>query len=422
MTAHRRLTLAAVVTLIIAAGLPAALASPDGAMRQTEAPKQAPKHATKQAAKRPAAAPQVDATIRQADAARESGELEEAVTLYQKALSARPRWTEGWWYLGTTLYELEDWPGARRAFDRLLRLDTDHGAAVAFRGLCEFRMGDYPEALESLLRSKALGVSGNPELGSVARFHAGLTMTRLGQFELALNTLGEFALEGNDSPQIIEAMGLPTLRLRLLPSEVPPHQREMVMMAGRASYFMAMRLAPAARTAFEELTLRYPDAPNVHYAFGVFLMTDDPDRAIREFQRELKTQPGHATAHIQIAYEYVKRGDYTSARPHATQAVTLAPTDFVAYRLIGQIQLETDEVDAAIASLEQSRTLEPNSPSVRFTLAKAYQRAGRTADAERERAEFTRLDRLARLQRSGVSDVGGLVDKVGGSPPGRENP
>jgi tetratricopeptide (TPR) repeat protein len=414
----RRTTLAVVVALGTCAGSPVAVASPAEVTAQAAAPKQVPR----QPPKRPAAAPRVDETIRQADAAREAGELEEAVGLYQKALSARPRWIEGWWYLGTTLYELEDWPGARRAFERLLRLDNDNGAAVAFKGLCDFRMGDYPEALESLLRAKALGVSGNAEVGSVARFHAGLTMTRLGQFELALNTLGEFALEGNDSPQIIEAMGLPTLRLRLLPSEVPAHQREMVMMAGRASYFMAMRFAPAARTAFEELTLRYPDAPNVHYAFGVFLMTDDPDRAIREFQRELKTQPGHATAHIQIAYEYVKRGDYASARPHATQAVTLAPTDFVAHRLMGQVQLETDEVEAAIASLEQSRTLEPNSPSVRFTLAKAYQRAGRQADADRERAEFTRLDRLARLQRSGVSDVGGLVDKVGEPPSRRPNP
>jgi tetratricopeptide (TPR) repeat protein len=363
----------------------------------------------------PQAAPAIDATITKADAARDAGEFEEAVELYRKALAARPRWVEGWWNLGTTLYEIEEWAEAKKAFDRLLRLEKEHGAALAFRGLCEFKLADYPAALESLLQSKALGVSGNAELGSVARFHAGVTMTRLGQFELALNTLGEFALEGNDGPQIIEALGIPTLRMQLLPSEVPPHQREMVMMAGRASYFMAMRLAPAARTAFEELTLRYPDVPNVHYAFGVFLLTDDPDRALRQFERELKLQPGHSNALIQMAGEYVKRGDYESARPHAERAVHLAPTDFIPHRLMGQILLETDDVPGAIAALEQSRKLEPNSPSVRFTLAKAYQRAGRADDAERERAEFTRLDRLARLQRSGVSAVGGVIDPP--SPP-----
>ncbi|MGI8672795.1 MAG: tetratricopeptide repeat protein [Luteitalea sp.] len=346
-----------------------------------------------------------------ANAAREAGDLETAVVLYRQIVAHAPRQAEAWWYLGTSLYELERWADARAAFDRLVRVDAANGAATAFRGLCAFHLAQYPAALDDLMRAKALGVSGNAEIGSVARFHAGLVMTRLGQFELALNTIGEFALEGNDAPQVIEALGIATLRLPLLPAELPAEQRQMVMMAGRASYFMATRLAPAARTAFEELILRYPDAPNVHYAFGVFSMTDDPDRAIREFQRELTIQPGHATSLIQIAYEYIKRGDMASARPHAERAVQLAPTDFVAHRLIGQIQLDAGETVAAIAALEQSRQLEPNSPGVYFTLAKAYARAGREADAEKARAEFTRLDRLARLQRNGVTAVGGVMDR-----------
>ena len=349
------------------------------------------------------------ATLTKANKAREEGDLEGAVDLYRQVVKASPRQMDAWWYLGTSLYELERWADARAAFDRVVRLDKTNGAALAFRGLCTFKQGVYAEALDDLLQAKALGVSGNAEVGSVARFHAGLAMARLGKFELALNTIGEFALEGNDSPQIIEALGVATLRMPLLPSEVPPEKREMVLMAGRGSYFMAMRLAPAARTAFEELALRYPDVPNVHYAFGVFLMSDDPDRALKEFDRELSVQPSHATSHIQMAFEYIRRGDYESARPHADKAVTLAPTDFIAHRLVGQIQLETGDVPAAIASLEQSRQLEPNSPTVYFTLAKAYARAGREADAEKARAEFTRLDRLSRLQRNGITAVGGMT-------------
>jgi thioredoxin-like negative regulator of GroEL len=51
--------------------------------------------------------------------------------------------------------------------------------------------------------------------------------------------------------------------------------------------------------------------------------------------------------------------------------------------------------------------LAPESPEMRFALARAYQRAGRTDDATRERAEFLRLDRAARAARSGVQSVGG---------------
>ena len=48
----------------------------------------------------------------------------------------------------------------------------------------------------------------------------------------------------------------------------------------------------------------------------------------------------------------------------------------------------------------------PESPGLHFTLARAYQRAGRLEDAARERAEFTRLDRLARTQKSGAQSWG----------------
>jgi hypothetical protein len=51
--------------------------------------------------------------------------------------------------------------------------------------------------------------------------------------------------------------------------------------------------------------------------------------------------------------------------------------------------------------------LAPDSPGLHFSLARAYQRAGRAEDAAREREEFTRLDRLARTQRSGAQSVGG---------------
>jgi hypothetical protein len=49
----------------------------------------------------------------------------------------------------------------------------------------------------------------------------------------------------------------------------------------------------------------------------------------------------------------------------------------------------------------------PESPGLYFTIARAYQRAGRLEDAERAREEFIRLDRLARTQKSGPQSVGG---------------
>src|SRR5256712_2207768 len=166
-------------------------------------------------------------------------------------------------------------------------------------------------------------------------------MTRIEQYEQALETLGEFASEGDDNPRVIEAMGLATLRMPLLPIEAPPERREMVLMAGRASYMMATRNTAASEKAFEALASRYPETQNVHYAYGVFLLQEQPDKAIEEFKRELDLQPGHPWSLMQIAYEYLKRGDAPSALTWAQQAVAAAPNAFPAHKALGQALLET---------------------------------------------------------------------------------
>ena len=85
--------------------------------------------------------------------------------------------------------------------------------------------------------------------------------------------------------------------------------------------------------------------------------------------------------------------------PYAMQAVRLAPRDFLARKALGQVKLQTGDLAGAIMELEKARALEPSSPSVRYQLSRAYQRAGRTEDASRERAEFTRLEAIQQKQR-----------------------
>jgi tetratricopeptide (TPR) repeat protein len=180
------------------------------------------------------------------------------------------------------------------------------------------------------------------------------------------------------------------------------------MLAGRASYFAAARLYTAGQKAFEELVSRYPDTPHVHYAFGVFLTAEQPDKAIEQYQEELKVSPRHPWAKMQLAFEYIKRQDMEKARPFAEQAVEEAPNVFVAHRALGQVLLETGDVEGAVREYEAGVKLAPESPSMHFALARAYRRAGRTADADREQKEFARLDRLLRAQRTGEQSVGGI--------------
>jgi tetratricopeptide (TPR) repeat protein len=348
-----------------------------------------------------------DRLLAAATEAREAQRWEEAIELYSKVIKLKPAYVEGYWYQGTSYYSLDNFPQCRETFRKVVRLAPKNGAAYAFLGLCEFGVKDYDRSLQHLLQSRILGVGDTKELGSVARYHAAVLMTRMEQYEQALETLGEFAGEGDDNPRVIEAMGLATLRMPLLPIEAPPDRREMVLMAGRASYLMAMRNTAASEKAFEALAARYPETQNVHYAYGVFLLQEKPDKAIEEFKRELELQPGHPWSLMQVAYEYLKRGDAQTGLTWSQQAVAAAPNAFPARKALGQALLDTGDVDGAIRELLVGIKLAPESPGLHFQLARAYQRAGRADDATRERDEFTRLDRLARTQRSGAQSVGG---------------
>jgi tetratricopeptide (TPR) repeat protein len=354
-----------------------------------------------------------------AEAARQAGHLDEAVPLYQKALAIKPAWPEGLWGLGTSLYELEQFDPARDAFRRYLAIDDKNGTGWALKGLCEYRLKNYDTALSDLLLARARGVTAGRQVSEVARYHTAVLSTRVERYEQALSILSDFALEGNEAPRVIEAMGIATLRLPVLPEELPGEKREIVMMAGRARYFQAARMGAAAQNAFEELINRFPESPYVHYSYGVYLLSEQPDAAIEEFKRELKVAPQNMWAKTQIAFALIRRGDFEAAKPWAQEAVSAAPTEFVARNALGQVLLETGDVDGAIRELETGVKLASDSPAMHFALARAYRRANRTADADREQAEFTRLDRMVRATRTGAASIGGIdTESSPGSSPG----
>jgi tetratricopeptide (TPR) repeat protein len=340
-----------------------------------------------------------DGLKRQAEDARAARQIDAAIAFYQQALALQPSWTEGHWALGTIYYDADRHRECRDAFAQVVEREPSHGAAWAFRGLCEFKLQEYGPALEHLNRAKQLGVGDAPEFQAVVGYHRAILLARAEEFERAFDIDAAFIRGGNTGPEILEALGIAMLRLPRLPSELTPDQRNMVLLAGRAGAFsIGMEREAAART-FAELVSNYSDAPNVHFVYGNFLASDHPAEALEQFKLELTRSPSNAHARVQIAQELIKQGDFEAATPYAAEAAKLAPKNFLARKTLGQIKLQAGDARGAVVELEAAKALQPSSPSVRFQLARAYQRAGRAEDANRERAEFTRLEALQQKQR-----------------------
>jgi tetratricopeptide (TPR) repeat protein len=345
-----------------------------------------------------AAAPpsQFDRVAKRAAAAREAGNLAEAAAGYAKALRLKPDWVEGHWALATTLYDLDRYGEARDHFRRVVAARPTDGVARALLALCDVRLKDYDAALTGLQEGRALGIP-NAEVRAVAAFQFALLLNRAGAPEAGFEILRGLAVQGRDSPAVIEAFGLCTLRLRAMPEEVPPEKRDMVVLAGRGGYHMARgRRTAVGRLALEELVSRFPQEPNVHYAFGAYIVLEEPDAALAEFRKELARDPEHYPALLQIAALEAKRGNVDLALPPAEQAARLAPNVPAARLVLGRALLELGQTDRAVSELEKGAALAPESADLQFALARAYQRAGRNEEAEKARQEFLRLDRAAR--------------------------
>ncbi len=326
-----------------------------------------------------------------ADEARLAERFDEAIGLYGQALKFKPKWPDGWWYVGAIFYQKDSYPEARDAFQNLVALDPERGPAWAMLGLCLFQTGDYERAAVALQRGRTLGVNDNSELAGVVRYHTALLYNRFDYFESAYDILSEFLRVGNDSPKVVEAFGLTMLRMPYLPKEIPPSQREKILIAGQAGFNMAARRQDQARAAFDTLLAQYPNDPNVHYCFGVFMLSQDADVAMKEFKRELEISPNHYPSMVQMAFEYLKRDQYNDALPLAEKAVQLAPKLYAARNVLGRVLLEVGQVDRSIKELEEGAKLAPSSPEMHFALARAYTRAGRKQDAARERETFKKL-------------------------------
>jgi tetratricopeptide (TPR) repeat protein len=321
----------------------------------------------------------------QATAARNANNLPGAIDLYKRAVQASPTWQEGWWFLGSMLYDSDRYAEARDALSHFVELQPNAGAAWGLLGLCEFEMKNYTDSQTHIAQSLALKGQIEPQMEAVLRYHQSLALNRSGEYDKALQSYFWFLRSGAPNNSVLLGMGLATLRTPLIPSEVPPAQQDLFQSAGKAAMY-AMSDDPAnARKAFDDLLSRYPDAANLHYARGLTLVAQDTEAALDDFKRELQISPSNADAGTMIAWILVRRGEYREALPYAESASRNAKNSAIAEFVYGRSLVETGAVAAGIEHLQLAEKIDPSFLEAHLSLVTAYSRKGLTAEAQRER-------------------------------------
>lgn len=345
-------------------------------------------------AKGPASSANFAALAAKADAARDANQLNQAAALYRQALRLRPRWVHGWWALGTVEYDLNHYASAAQALAKVKTLDPKAGTARVMLGLCEFQLGEDASALQDLQGGEKLGITDDQQLWQVMIYHEGVLQRRAAKFEAAQQTLSKLCSRDVTDAHVDEQLGLTVLRVPGKDTLVPGSPgAQTVFAVGHAECVGAQNKFDEAQREYKEIVQRYPQYPNIHYAYGRFLIDlNDTAGAVAQFKQEIKNQPDHVFARLQIAaVDY--HIDSKDGLPYAEQAVKLNPALPLGHYLLGLLLLDTGDYIKAIPQLEIARKGFPNQPQVYFALGNAYARAGRTRDAATARAKFLQLNK-----------------------------
>ena len=331
----------------------------------------------------------------QATAARDANDVPLAVDLYQQGLKLNPKWTDGWWFLGSLQYRSEAYTAAIEALSHFLDLTHDAAPALAMRGLCEFETRDYEPSLKDIQHALALGAANQPRNEKILRYHEALLLTRTGRFEDALRSYAFFAHEEDSNPELLLALGLAGLRVQLLPRELKTDQQEMYVSTGKAVFDFMKGDRASAGVEFQHIFERVPPPPEAHYLYGYLLYASDPDQAVVEFKKELEVNPSNAVAEVMLAWIPLMQNDGTVALPYARKAVADNPALPSAQLVLGRALTETGDAKAGLEYLEKTVQQQPDNLEVHLALAKAYSKSGRKEDARRERLlciEMTKND------------------------------
>jgi predicted Zn-dependent protease len=194
----------------------------------------------------------------------------------------------------------------------------------------------------------------------------------------------------------------------MLPDRIDPKMKEydMLRQAGFAEFLIASNNIPDGGREYDRLRSNYEKELNVQYAYGRYqLVARDEDGALVSFGKEIQYHPEHILARLQIAYIYLNRKQPEQGLPFARDAVKLSPRFAYCHMILGRLLFDSGDNDGAIKSLETAAAMLPTEPKIYYTLARAYDKAKRKADAQRARETFARLSKDAE-NAAGANSVG----------------
>jgi len=142
-----------------------------------------------------------------------------------------------------------------------------------------------------------------------------------------------------------------------------------------------------ATAQYKQILQQAPKTPGIHYRLGRIDLSKTPpetDDAKKEFEQELKIDPGNASAEFMLGETARQAGQWEDAIAHFSRASQLDESFVEAYLALGMSLNSAGKFSEAVTPLTKYVKSQPGDPAGHYQLATAYARTGRKPEAERE--------------------------------------
>jgi len=290
----------------------------------------------------------------------QKGQLDEAMTQFQKALAINPNYAEAHCNVGVVLSQKGQFDEAMAQYRKVLEIDPNYSEAHNNLGIAFFQKGQLDEAIAQY--QKALAI--NPNDAEV-HYNLGVALLQNGQLDDAI------------------AQFQATLELNPGFAEAHHNLGTALVTKGRMDEAIAR---------FQKALEINPNDAEAHSHLGNALVhKGEVDQALTEFRRALEINPNYAEAHSNLGIIFARKGQLDEAMAQYQKALAINPSDTEAYSNLGNVLLQKGKVDEAIAQYKNALEINPNYPEIHYNLGVALDEKGETNEAIAQYREALRL-------------------------------
>ncbi len=338
--------------------------------------------------------PAVERLYAEAKAAQQQGDDATAIEKYRNMLKLAPHLAPAYNNLGMLYFNDHDYANAAKVLQRGLDLNPHMPTASAMLGMSYFQLGENAKAeplLQEVLRTKPdddriemmlvhIYISGDKYDDAV--LHLKSILARHPKDQDAWYLLGKTYLRmSQDSLKKIDEIDPDSVVAHIITGEID----------------QSMHNYDLALVEYKKAVDKAPNQPGTHMHMGdAYWYMGKWEAAQTEFKAELVNDPNNCIARWKLGNAILEANDSSNdALTQLNQVIERCPNLMQARVDRARALVRLDKQPEALPDLLLAEKDSPNEPTIHFLLAAVYRAQGKSEDARKEMATYSKLQREA---------------------------